>query len=123
MPQDQILRKIKDRCTILHPYFFMVLSYYIQSFDYTDFISKMHQNAPFCILLKKNSARGWGQTPSDLPLPLVVSRGLACMKINCVNINQALTFQNLDRPDFAHTPSQNFFSEGCKMVHSDAFWI
>jgi hypothetical protein len=34
-----------------------------------DFISKMQQNAPFCILLRKKKT----------PLPLLVSRGLACM--------------------------------------------
>ena len=46
------------------------LKFWSTTFDWTDFISKMQQNAPFSVLLKKKD-------PS--PLPLLVSRGLACM--------------------------------------------
>jgi hypothetical protein len=64
-------------CILLKKFhFFMVLSYYIQSFDYTDCISKMEQNAPFCVL---NFFFGWGDNPPRPPLPLLVSRGLVCM--------------------------------------------
>ena len=49
---------------------------FIYSSDYTDFIYKMQQSAPFCVLKKKISERG-GRVAN--PLPLLVSRGLACM--------------------------------------------
>ena len=40
----------------------------------------MQQNAPFCVLLKNNFLGwGWGGSWQTLdPLPLLVSRGLAC---------------------------------------------
>ena len=65
----------------------MVLSCYIKSFDYTDFISKMQQNAPYCVLLKK---KFWGGGGGQIqtPLPLLVSRGLACME----NIDHFIVF-------------------------------
>ena len=44
----------------------------------------MQQNAPFCVLLKNNFLGGGGGQTLD-PLPLLVSRGLACMQL-CVSV-------------------------------------
>ena len=45
----------------------------------------MQQNAPFCVLLKNNVLGEGGWHTLD-PLPLLVSRGLACMQKYAGNI-------------------------------------
>ena len=48
-------------------------------FFHTIFKDLTKQNAPFCVLLKKQfSGWGWGGG-KPRPLPLLVSQGLACM--------------------------------------------
>ena len=41
----------------------------------------MQQNAPFCVLLKKHFSGRAKPPPTDPHLPLLVTRGLACMEV------------------------------------------
>ena len=61
----------------------MVLSCYIKSFDYTDFISKMQQNAPYCVLLKK---KFWGGGKSRPPYRFQSLEGWHVWKIQTISL-------------------------------------
>ena len=50
----------------------------------------MQQNAPVCVLLKKKNSKGGGDKPQT-PLPLLDSRGLACMHDLNTDLNNLST--------------------------------